>query len=117
MHFFQVALLIPGVYVIPYPAVYLGLLDAMQFVNINVVEIFHFSCISSWNFHDTLLFVTIAPVAILAFAWGVVVIGARLVVAPERYQLIKKQVLGYSIIFLWCIYPVRILLFPVLWGK
>ena len=35
-------MLIPSAYGIPFPAIYLGFLDAFQFLNINVVEVFHF---------------------------------------------------------------------------
>ena len=40
--FLQTVMLIPSAYGIPFPAIYLGLLDAFQFLNINVVEVFHF---------------------------------------------------------------------------
>jgi hypothetical protein len=36
--FFQIALMIPQAFAIPFPSVYLGLLDVFQFMNINVIE-------------------------------------------------------------------------------
>lgn len=43
--FLQIALMVPNAYGIPYPSVYLGLLDVFQFMNINVIEVFHLACI------------------------------------------------------------------------
>jgi hypothetical protein len=103
--FFQIAMLIPDVYGIPFPSVYLGLLDVFQFMNINVIEVFHLQCIDgSWNFHSSLTFAVVVPLSI-GICMRVYVAFAGLMLTPKRHKALKETSLKWYLIFLYCAYP------------
>jgi hypothetical protein len=103
--FFQIAMLIPDVYGIPFPSVYLGLLDVFQFMNINVIEVFHLQCIDgSWNFHSSLTFAVVVPLSI-GICMRAYVAFAGLMLTPKRHKALKETSLKWYLIFLYCAYP------------
>jgi Leucine-rich repeat (LRR) protein len=104
--FFQIVLLLPAVYLVPYPTDYIIFLNIFSFVNINVVQIFSLGCISGWDFHISFVFACALPLFV----------ATLLAIAAVVYSLIKghnaaqgkksrQQAFGLFLLFLWCIFP------------
>jgi hypothetical protein len=96
-------LLLPSVYIVPYPTKYITFLSVFSFVNINIVQVFSLGCIDGWDFHTGFLVAVALPVCIsilLAICAGAhnAISGCDL----EGRMKIWREAFGVFLLFLWC---------------
>jgi hypothetical protein len=96
-------LLLPSVYIVPYPTKYITFLSVFSFVNINIVQVFSLGCIDGWDFHTGFMFAVALPVCIgilLAICAGAhnAISGCDL----EGRMRIWRKAFGVFLLFLWC---------------
>jgi hypothetical protein len=103
--FFQIALLLPVVFLVAYPTSYIKFLAVFEVLNINVVEIFQLGCVPSWDFHASVVFICMLPFC-LGFLFAAVAMWATYFV-PNRKR--KTELYGHIVywflMLLYCVYP------------
>jgi hypothetical protein len=100
--FFQIVLLLPTVYIVPYPTDYIAFLSIFSFVNINLIQIFSLGCISGWTFHVSFLFACALPVCVYAFL-AIMTLSYSLIKGHDAHQRkrAQQQAFGMFLLFLW----------------
>jgi hypothetical protein len=104
--FFQIVLLLPSVYIVPYPTSYVNFLKAFSFVNINVIQIFSLGCIEGWDFHVAFVFACAFPVGFyIAIGFAASLFSLiRGHVATQRAHT-RQRAFALFLTFLWCYFP------------
>jgi hypothetical protein len=100
--FFQIVLLLPSVYIVPYPTDYISFLSIFSFVNINLIQIFSLGCISGWDFHVSFLFACALPVCVYIFL-AIVTLSYSLLKRHNAQQRKRAQQQAFAmfLLFLW----------------
>jgi hypothetical protein len=104
--FFQIVLLLPAVYLVPYPTEYIIFLNIFSFVNINIVQIFSLGCISGWDFYASFVFACALPLFVaIILVIAAVVYNLAKEHDPAQAKKSRQQAFGLFLLFLWCIFP------------
>jgi hypothetical protein len=104
--FFQIVLLLPNVYLVPYPTSYVMFLKIFAFVNINVVQLFSLGCIDGWDFHIAFVFICAFPACVyVVLAVGAVLFSLISVHNAEQRLRTGQQAFALFLLFLWCFFP------------
>jgi hypothetical protein len=99
----QIVLLLPSVYLVPYPTKYISFLRIFAFVNINIVQIFSLGCIDGWDFHTGFAFAVALPVCIgVLLAICAVAHNAISGRDAEGRMKIWRKAFRLFLILLWC---------------
>jgi hypothetical protein len=100
--FFQIVLLLPSVYIVPYPTDYISFLSIFSFVNINLIQIFSLGCISGWDFYSSFLFACALPVCTYILLASVTVAYCLIKGHDaQKRKEVQKQGFAVFLLFLW----------------
>jgi hypothetical protein len=102
--FFQIIILLGGVYQINWPIEYLDFLSIFSFFELDFLRIFQVGCLVSYTAHDTMYVVGIGLLIMLA-----VVIGGMIYLQQQQRQGKDddsiRHIVGWVLLGTYCLYP------------